>query len=167
MYDALDLAIPKLRKRIAPTPLPPPKKKRKVAPKTNQDGLPLAAAKILNKPSRISRLREVEEFRKSQFELLSVQRKKRAVAKEKRFEEEKKKQQERERKGLQVAHITEVLKAEYGSDAKFSMKAVKKLLLARGAPRAEVNKIKRSTIVEQWKKLIGDDSRGFSAMICR
>ena len=149
LYDALDLAIPKLRKRIAPTPLPPPKKKRKVAPKTTQDGLPLAAAKILNKPSRISRLREVEEFRKSQFELLSVQRKKRAVAKEKRFEEEKKKQQERERKGLQVAHITKVLKAQYGSDAKFSMKAVKKLLVARGAPRAEVNQIKRSTIVEQ------------------
>ena len=51
------------------------------------------------------------------------------------------------------------------SDAKFSMKAVKKLLVAGGAPRVEVNKIKRSTIVEQWKKLIGDDSWGFSAMI--
>ena len=32
-----------------------------------------------------------------------------------------------------------------------------KLLVARGAPRAEVNKIKRSTIVEQWKKLIGEE----------
>ena len=60
LYEALDIASLTPKKRIAPTPLPAPRKKRKLAPKTTLDGLPLAAAKILNDPTRISQLRQAE-----------------------------------------------------------------------------------------------------------
>ena len=40
LYHALDLASLLPKKRIAPTHLPPPRKKRKIAAKTTQDRLP-------------------------------------------------------------------------------------------------------------------------------
>ena len=121
LFDALDLAKLKPKKRIAPTPLPPPRKKRKIAPKTTQDGLPLAVAKILNKPSRISKLREAERMRVEQYKILALNRKKREIAKANRIAESKKKKEEREKKALEVHHITQALKAEFGEEVKFSI----------------------------------------------
>ena len=153
LYDALDLASLLPKKRIAPTPLPPPRKKRKIAPKTTQDGLPLAVAKILNKPSRILKLREAEKMRVEQYKVLAANRQKREVAKAKRIAETMKKKEEREKKALEVDHITQALKAEFGEEVKFSMSKVRELLTKRGVSRSLVGKVKRSTVVQQWEEL--------------
>ena len=115
------------KKRIAPTPLPPPRKKRKIAPKTTQDGLPLAVAKILNKSSRISKLREAERMRVEQYKILALNRKKQEIAKANRIAESKKKKEKRVKKALEVNHITQPLKAEFGEDVKFSISKVREL----------------------------------------
>ena len=120
LYEALDIATLRPKKRIAPTPLPAPRKIRKVAPKTTLDGLPLAVAKILNDPGGISRLRAAERLREQQFEKLQKKRAERVEAKRKRLEDDQKKKMIREKKAESLAHITRILKMKYGEDTKFS-----------------------------------------------
>ena len=65
-----------------------------------------------------------------------------------------KKKEEREKKALEVDHITQALKAEFGEEVKFSMSKVRELLTKRGVSRSLVGKVMRSTVVQQREELL-------------
>ena len=92
-------------------------------------------------------------MRVEQYKILAFNRKKREIAKANRIAEPKKKKEEREKKALEVNHITQALKAEFGEEVKFSMSKVRELLIKRGVSRSLVGKVKRSTVVQQWEEL--------------
>ena len=90
-------------------------------------------------------------MRVEQYKILALNRKKREIAKANRIAESKKKKEEREKKALEVNHITQALKAEFGEDVKFSISKVRELLVKRGVSRSQVGKVKRPTVVQQWE----------------
>ena len=151
LIEALDLVTAKPRSMLA---IPKPIKKINRKPRQTLDGLPLAAAKVLNRPSRTSKLTELEKQREIAFNRLA---KERAQREEKRKLTQIQNEKKAKAKALfmkNTEHIMKELVSKYGEGTKFSIVKVRDLLMAKGVTKKDAKTVKKATVVSQWEKLL-------------
>ena len=134
--------------------IPKPNKKTNRKPRQTLDGLPLAAAKVLNRPARTSKLTELEKQREIAFNRLTKERAQREEERKqtKIQNEEKAKAKVKFTKSTQ--HIMKELISKYVEGTKFSNVKVRNLLIAKGVTKKDSKSVKKATVVSQWEKLL-------------